>query len=323
MSGTTLDTPAPQPGLTGLDLHGVVPPLVTPLDEDGRLDIPSLERLVDHQIGNGVDGLFVAGSSGEVALLDDEARSALVRATVSAAGGRVPVLAGVIDTGTDRVVAHARRAARDGADAVVATPPFYVQPSPAEISDHFRRIAQAADVPLVAYNIPVNVHVALPAETVAELARDGVIAGLKDSSGDLTALRAYLRAAEGTGVRVLTGSETVADVSLQLGAHGVVPGLGNVDPAGYVRLARAAQDGDAAVATSEQERLIRLFRIVTTPSTPGLGGTAAALGAFKAALWLLGVIDHPRTQRPLRPLSAADVDAIRHRLVACGLQPSR
>lgn len=296
--------------------HGVVPPLVTPLDEHGDVDRASLERLVSFQLDAGVDGLFVGGSSGEIALLDTAQRRAAIEVVAGTAAKAVPVLAGAIDTGTRRVVEHARQAAELGADAVVVTAPFYVSPGTAEIVDHFRHVHTAVDVPVVAYDIPSAVHVPLTPDIVAELAAEELVVALKDSSGDLAAFREILRS---TDLPALTGSELFADTAVQVGASGIVPGLGNVDPHGYVRLHRAAHDGDHRAAAEEQERLARLFRIISVADRSRIGFTAGALGAFKAALAVRGVIANPATNLPLRQLDDEEKRAIAALLDEAGL----
>ncbi|GAA4777294.1 dihydrodipicolinate synthase family protein [Microbacterium gilvum] len=289
-------------------IHGVVPPVVTPLTAQGALDEASLAGVVDEQVAAGASGVFVAGSTGEVALLSDEVRVRALQVAVSAADGRVPVLAGVVDTGTARVVRQAERAEEAGADAVVATPPFYIAPHPAEIARHFRVVAAAVSIPVVAYDIPSATHVPLSASVLRELAGDGAIAGFKDSSGDIAGFRRALGALG--DVPALTGSELFADLALELGAAGIVPGLGNVDPQGYVRLSDAVARGDLPAARAEQERLIRLFRIVEVADRGRIGATAAALGSFKAAMWLRGAIDSPRTSEPLGALLPSEIDAV-------------
>lgn len=300
--------------------HGVVPPLVTPLDEHGDVDRASLERLVSFQLDAGVDGVFVGGSSGEIALLDTAQRRAAVEVVVRAVAGAVPVLVGTIDTGTRRVVEHARQATELGADAVVVTAPFYVRPGAAEIVDHFRYVHAAVDVPVVAYDIPSATHVALTPDIVAELAAEGLVVALKDSSGDLAGFREILRRTE---LPALTGSELFADTAVQVGAAGIVPGLGNVDPHGYVRLHQAAREGDHATAAAEQDRLARLFRIITVADRSRVGFTAGALGAFKTALAVRGVITHPATNLPLRPLNDDETRRIAAMLDEAGLGPVR
>lgn len=304
-------------------LGGVIPPLTTPLDADGGIDTASLERLCSFLIAAGVDGLFVGGSSGETALLSDSQRYEVIDVAVSTAGGQVPVVAGAVDTGTARVIDHARAAAKRGAAAVVSTGPFYVAPHPDEVVRHFELISRAVDVPVIAYDIPSATNTRLPRDAIVELAESGTIAGLKDSSGDLTAFRQILLATADTDLRVFTGSETVTDLALRLGAHGQVPGLGNVDPDGYVRLGRAAAAADWHTANAEQERLLRLFSIIDVADRSRIGFTAAALGAFKAAQYLRGVISVPRCADPLLPLVGRELDAIRAVLVREGISVER
>lgn len=293
------------------DLAGIIPPLTTPLTVEADVDVASLERLCTFLLEAGVDGLFVCGSSGEVSLLSDAQRTKAIEVAVKTASGQVPVLAGVIDTGTARVIDHARAAAKAGADAVVATPPFYVAPNVDEVVRHYRLLAAAVEVAVVAYDIPSATHSPLSNAVVERLARDKTVVALKDSSGDLDGFRTHLASTADTALRVFTGSETMADVALQLGAHGAVPGLANVDPHGYIRIRRAADAGDWAAAAAEQERLRRIFTIVDVADRNRIGFTAGALGAFKAAQYLRGVIDIPRCADPLLPLEDSEIDAVR------------
>ncbi|MFE0043906.1 dihydrodipicolinate synthase family protein [Streptomyces albireticuli] len=312
-------TPTPWP----VPLTGVVPPVCTPLTPAGDVDTRSLRSLVEHLLAAGVDALFVLGSSGETAYLSDAQRRTVVQTAVDAAGGRVPVLAGVIDTTTARVTDHARAALALGADALVATAPFYAATHPAETADHFRRVRAAVDLPLIGYDIPSAVHSKLTAATLLALAEDGTLAGLKDSSGDLGALRRLLVALRARGLdrtfTVFTGSELTVDAALLAGAHGVVPGLGNVDPAGYVRLCAHARAGRWAEAAAEQDRLTVLSALTETGDPAHMSAGASALGGYKAALGLLGVIDHPATAAPQRPLPDASVRDVRRLLVEAGL----
>ena len=301
-----------------LRLHGVVPPLVTPLDESGEVDRASLERLIAFLLDAGVDGLFLGGSSGEVALLDTAQRRAITEIAVGAVAGAVPVLVGAVDTGTRRVVEHARQAAELGADAVVVTAPFYVQPHPDEVIAHFRAVHAAVDVPVVAYDIPSAVGTRLTPEVVTALAAERVAVALKDSSGDLASFREIRRRVPAE-FPLLTGSELLADTAMRLGAAGIVPGLGNVDPHGYVRLYRAAVAGDDAAAAGEQDRLARLFTIVSVADRGRIGFTAGALGAFKVAMALRGIIANPATNLPLLPLDDTETKAIAAILDEAGL----
>jgi 4-hydroxy-tetrahydrodipicolinate synthase len=300
-------------------LTGVVPPLVTPLTPEYDVDTASLARLIQYQLTGGVDGVFVLGTSGEGTFLTDEQRQVVLETAVAEVSGQVPVLAGVIDT----VGAHVSAALKAGVDGVVATAPFYAATHPAEIERHFTRLASlAGDTPLFAYDIPPRVGTKLPASLLISLGQQGVIAGVKDSSGQETSLRQLVlsrREAGLDGFAVMTGSEVTVDSALAFGVDGVVPGLGNVDPAGYVRLFDASVAGDAAAARAEQDRLFRLFEIIDVADRSRMGASSAALGAFKAGLYLLGVIDCPLTAYPGIGLSDTEIAAIRPLLDRAGL----
>ncbi|MES4887707.1 dihydrodipicolinate synthase family protein [Streptomyces sp. NPDC096012] len=301
-------------------LTGVVPPVCTPLTPEREVDVRSLLRLVDHLVEAGVHGLFLLGSTSEAAFLTDRQRTQVVQAVTGHVGGQLPVLAGAIDMTTPRVLDHVSAVTAAGAGAVVVTAPFYARTHRAEIVHHYRRIAAASPVPVIAYDIPVAVHTKLPADLVLGLAGDGVLSGIKDSSGDLAAFRELVVGARAhAGFSVLTGSELIADAALELGADGAVPGLANVDPHGYVRLYRQCRAGDRGAARAEQERLCVLFGITGVGDPARMGGGSSALGAFKAALHLRGIIDCPVTAEPQVPLSGDEVERIGKFLAAAGL----
>jgi 4-hydroxy-tetrahydrodipicolinate synthase len=300
-------------------LRGVVPPLLTPLTPEGELDRPSLQRLVARLLEGGVDGIFALGSSGEVAYHDDAMRAQVLEAVVGEVAGQVPVLAGVIDMETNRVISHVRAAEKLGVAGVVATAPFYAITGPEELSAHFTAVGAASSVPVWAYDIPVCVHLKLAPEVLLELGRAGSIAGVKDSSGDDVSFRrlASMNRAAGSPLTLLTGHEVVVDGAYLSGADGSVPGLGNVDPAGYVRMDRAARAGDWETVRSEQDRLAALFEIVFQPE--GKVGPAAGVGAFKTALRELGVFTDNAMSVPMTPIEGEAVDRIRGILGEAGL----
>lgn len=298
---------------------GVVPPVVTPLNADFTVDYPSYTRVLENLIDAGCHGLFVLGSTSEVVFHDARTRREIIEHSAKVINGRVPLIVGVIDATTDLVINHARIAKAAGADAVVVTAPYYTVTSQPEILDHFRFIRDAVDVPLIAYDIPVCVHVKLQRQTSVTLAREGTIIGIKDSSGDDGNFRyVLLDLADKPDVFLMTGSEIVVDNALLMGAHGVVPGIANVDPHGYVRLWDAAQRGDWAAARKEQERLCRLFEIVWVGAGRVSGG-ASGIGAFKAAMKSLGIIDTALMPRPRAALNDAETARIDEILRSTGL----
>ncbi|WP_433063221.1 dihydrodipicolinate synthase family protein [Dactylosporangium sp. CS-033363] len=309
--------------MTDPDLRGVVPPVCTPLTPELEVDVPSLERLIDFLVTGGADGLFFLGSTSEVAFLPDGHRRQVLEVAVARVAGQIPVLAGVIDMTTLRVLDHAAAARKAGVDGIVVTAPFYTRTHPAEIERHFRGVAAGCDLPVYAYDLPVSVHSKLDGDLLLRLAADGVIRGVKDSSGDDGGLRRLALAkrerADLAGFSVLTGAELTVDTALRMGVDGVVPGLGNVDPHGFAALYRLCRAGDWDAAAAEQERLIRLFDIVRAGDPARMGPGSSALGAFKAALHLRGIIACPVTAPPQIPLAPDEVERVRAGLAAAGL----
>ena len=304
---------------SNVPFSGVVPPVVTPDTPDHQLDVVSFERSINRLIEAGVDGLFFLGSSGEVVFATDERRDQIVREAVRIVDHRVPVLVGIIDTETERVLEHGRRALALGADALVATAPFYALGGPADIEEHFRILHQELDAPLFAYDIPVCVHTKLPWKMLARLGAEGVLAGAKDSSGDDVSFRYLVQENEKNGhpLTLLTGHEIVVDGALLSGADGSVPGLANVEPEGYVRMWKAAQEGNWAEVKREQDRLNEISHIFDV--TSGVQGYGAGVGAFKCALNLMGIFDSDQMPRPVKPLDGQNREAIKQVLIANGL----
>lgn len=299
--------------------HGVIPPVVIPLDENRQIDLVSFERSIDRMIDAGVDGLFFLGSSGEVAFLTDAQRYHVLQEAVSMVRGRVPVLAGIIDMETLRVIDQAKRASGYGIDGLVATAPFYALGGPRETERHFRAIRENTDLPLFAYDLPVCVHTKLDPTMLVQLGKEGVLQGVKDSSGDDVSFRWLCLENEDAGhpLQVFTGHEVVVDGAYLSGADGAVPGLANLDPASYVEQWRAAQSGDWERVRSIQDHLARLMFLTRhVKATVGFG---AGVGAFKTALWQMGVFATNQMREPVQPLVGEDVEAIVAVLKECGL----
>ena len=296
-------------------LRGVIPPVCTPFTADYAIDEKSLRRLINYLLDGGVTGLFVLGSTSEVAYLTDKRRADVIRIAIDETAGRVPVVAGAIDMTTLRVNEHVRAAVAAGIDGIVSTGPFYARTHPEEIALHFRLVKEVScDLPLYAYNIPVATNgVKLETDTVLKLANEGVIQGLKDSSGNDAGIRAVVLGAQKLGLKefvVLTGSELTVDSALMAGAHGVVAGVGNIDPAGYVKIFNLVAAGDYESARAEQERLTEMFGLADVGSPERMGRGSSAIGAFKASLKLLGIIDDARVAPPQIPLNSDEIAAI-------------
>jgi len=301
-------------------LHGIIPPVCTPLTVDGEVSVKDLTSLLTFLLDSGVHGLFMLGSTSEAIGLTDAQQELVIATAVEVAANRVPVLAGAIDFTTNRVIDRARRAASHGVDGLVVCAPFYIKPSQAEVVRHFQQIRAAVDLPIMAYDIPSAVQTKIVRSIIRTLATDGVIIGLKDSSGQEANFRGVILDNQDLPeFRIFTGSELMTDVALTAGAHGCVPGLGNVDPLGYVRLYKASQTGDVETMRAEQERLYRLFSITGVAKRPDVGWSAAAWGSFKVALKVRGVIDNADPTSPMSPLSADEHAAIGEIVKQAGL----
>ena len=302
-----------------MSLTGVIPPVVTPLTAGGDFDYESFARNANRMIDAGVHGLFAMGSSGEVAFSTSERRDEVTSAAVEVAAGRVPVVVGVIDMQTTRVIEHAQRAQELGAAGIVATAPFYALGGPAEVERHFRVIADNIDLPLYAYDIPVCVHTKLGVDMLMRLGEEGVLAGIKDSSGDDVSFRilSIKNRDAGSPLALLTGHEVVVDGAYMSGADGSGPGLANIDPHGYVRQWDAYQRGDWDAVREEQDRLVRLMMI--TQVVEGVAGFGAGVGAFKTALNLMGIFETNNMPEPVTSLTGSNVEAIAKVLAEVGL----
>lgn len=301
--------------------EGVIPPVVTPLTEDRELDLDSLDRVIEHLIGAGMNGLFTLGSSAEVAYLTDSQRDTILERAVTTAAGRVPVIAGAIDTTAARVREQAQRLESLGADAIVATAPFYALNDQREIADHFRYISSFLEVPLFAYDVPVRLGgVKLDHKMLVHLGEEGVLAGVKDSSGNDVAFRRLVQDNDNAGgpLALLTGHECVVDGMLLLGADGVVPGYANVDPVRYAQLWRAATEGQWETARRIQDEICRGFEIVF--AAQGRSSDAAGVGAFKAAMQSLGIIATNQMAYPVQALDGQVLEEIRAITTAAGIQ---
>lgn len=283
-------------------LEGVIVPLLTPVHGDESLDEPALERLIEHVLAGGVHGVFVLGSTGEFAALDDGMKLQVVRRTCEIVRGRVPVLAGVNQLGTRRTAEMARCCFDLGVSAVVGSAPFYYMHNQGELLRHFEALVRATEGPLVLYNIPQRVKLALAVDTVDRLARIDRVIGIKDSAGEMAMFEQFLALRKRHAhFRVSQGSERMAVQSLAAGADGLVLGQANVAPRLCRDLYDAGQRGDLVRAEALQTRLTQLAGIVRHNSGPA---------AMKSALHALGVCE-PHVIAPFEPLSPGQADDVR------------
>jgi 4-hydroxy-tetrahydrodipicolinate synthase len=267
-------------------LYGIVPPLVTPLADRDTLDVAGLERLLEHVLAGGVAGLFVLGTTGEAPDLSYHLRRELIDRVCRQVAGRVPVLAGITDTAFIESVHLAEHAARAGAAALVAAPPYYFPAGQPELVDFVQRLVTELPLPLLLYNMPQLTKTAFAIETLGQLTEVPGVAGIKDSSGDLAYFREALALArrERPDWSVFIGPEEHLAEALRLGADGGVSGGAQIVPDLFVGLHRAAVDADWSRADALQTDVIRLGRIYTI----GRHASAVVKGT-KCALSLMGI----------------------------------
>jgi 4-hydroxy-tetrahydrodipicolinate synthase len=275
---------------------GIIPPMLTPLTAEETIDGPAVKRFVDFLIAGGVHALFILGSMGEGAYLRPAVRREMAEATVEAAAGRVPVIAGVLEAGTARVVEELQRLSIPGIAAYVVTTPYYYGGfTPAELRSHFHRVAEATDRPILAYNIPPNTHVSMKAELMLQLADLPNVIGVKDSGGDWFEDQLLLLRQRPAGFLVFQGNQIYSGVSLLAGADGLVPGHANVCPELLVGMYDAAQRKETALVWSGQARVNELL---------GLRGRAA-IHTYKVLAQALGLMSDT-VATPLPRLSAEE-----------------
>lgn len=246
-------------------IHGVFPAVVTPYADDGReVNIEGLLRLCDFLIEKGVDGLFICGTTGESPMLTDEERLAVMREVLAHVKGRTRV---VFHTGhliTERAIALTQLAKELGADGASLASPYYYTFHPSALEEHFARALEAVDGwPVYLYNIPQTTGNPLSSELVARLKhRFPHLIGIKDSSGDLGEIQAYVDLVP-PPFDVICGADHLAATALYSGARGIVSSISGVFPEPYIALCQAVQAGDHDAARRAQAAINRLVRALT------------------------------------------------------------
>ena len=292
------------------EISGVLVALASPLRRDGSVDEAGVVRLVEHVLAGGVHGLLPLGSTGETASLDEVARRRVLAAVIKAADGRVPVICGVAQSQLASARAEIEAAARLGADAALVAPPFYYPTDQAGVLDFYRHVAEQAAIPVLVYNIPQFTKVVVEPGTVATLAREGTIRGVKDSSRDFEYFEGVCIATrDQPAFRVFTGSDTMLLASLAMGGAGTICGSANIAPHWVVRIFEEFQRGELDAARASQDQLYELVMAVRAGVFPS---------AIKAALHMLGICE-PWPAPPVRKLDGALESRLREQMSVLGL----
>lgn len=299
--------------MTALTLGGLMVPAVSTFDAHGELDRAAFLSNLDAHLSHGVDGILVAGSSGESALLDDDDR----RSLLGWARERIPadkwMLAGIGSESTRQTISRAHDAKKAGATAVLVVSPHYFlkRMTEAALLAHFRAVADASPLPVMLYNIPVYAHVVLSPALVHEMALHPNVIGMKDSAGNLPVLAQYLEA-QSPKFRVMTGSGATVVPALGAGASGALLAIGLYAGPAVRLMFDAARAGKATEAAAMQVRL--------APIATDIGGALGPAG-IKAAMDLVGLHGGP-PRSPLLPVSAEERAVVRARLESAGVLPT-
>ncbi len=287
--------------------QGSMPALVTPF-KNGAVDVDSLKSLVEWQIESGSSALVPVGTTGESPTLSHEEHEMVVEEVVKAAGGRVPVIAGAGSNNTDEGIRFIRHAEAVGADAALVVTPYYNKPTQEGLYQHFKAVHDAANLPIIIYNIPGRSAVDMSVETMARLAEMPRIIGVKDATGDLSRVPKQ-RIACGKEFVQLSGEDATALGYNAHGGVGCISVTANVAPQLCAEMQAATLRGDYDTALEITDRLMPLHLAIF--AEPGLAGA-------KFGLSLLGRCEN-EIRLPMTPVSKPTEDLIRDAMVHAGL----
>ena len=287
-----------------MKIEGTVVAMVTPFTEDDVVDEAGLRENINYLIENGVDGLLVAGTTGESATITHEEQRRMIDILVDEVNGRVRTVAGAGSNSSREAMGLVEYAEDAGADAALVITPYYNKPQPHGLIEHYTMLEESADIPLIIYNVPSRTGTDIDVDTVAELAKlDGII-GIKEASPDLdkvSMLRSRLMDLGLDDFTILSGNDNLTLPMISMGAEGVISVVANVDPAHMSRLVNEALSGDFESAMKTHYELYSLMKVLFIESNPV---------PVKEALNIMGrPAGHVR--KPLAPLQ----DANRERLM--------
>jgi 4-hydroxy-tetrahydrodipicolinate synthase len=272
---------------------GSIVALVTPMHDDGSVDVAALRRLIDWHIAEGTACIGVVGTTGESPTVSIEENCEIIRIAVEHAAGRVPIMAGAGANSTSEAIEMTRFAAKVGADCTLQVVPYYNKPTQEGIYRHFRAIAEAVDLPVILYNVPGRTVADMQHDTVLRLAAVPGIVGIKEATGNIDRAAWLIKQAP-KGFSIYSGDDPTAIALMLLGGHGNVSVTANVAPRAMADLCAAAIAGDAGRAREIHLRLLGLHRHLFAEANPI---------PVKWALCRMGLIG-PTLRLPLVPLSA-------------------
>jgi 4-hydroxy-tetrahydrodipicolinate synthase len=289
-------------------LHGIIPPMITPMLNNEKLDLQGVERLVEHLIAGGVHGIFILGTTGEAQQLSANLKRELISAAAACIKGRIPLLVGITDCSVYDSIALAQYAAAHGATAAVAAPPYFYALSKSELVDYYTDMADMSPLPIYLYNMPSHTKTMLEADVVETLSAHPNIIGLKDSSANGVYFCKLLKQfATRPEFGLFVGPEEMMAAMTLMGGHGGVSGGANVYPEIFVKLYNAAAEGNVPKIIELQSKMlevgINLF---------GIGKYAAGyIMGIKTALKIKGILTSDAMVHPFTALDENGAEKIK------------
>ncbi|MEN8204342.1 MAG: dihydrodipicolinate synthase family protein [Bacteroidota bacterium] len=245
-----------------LPLEGIITPLVTPLNHQMDLNIPGLEKLIDHQLSGGVHALFILGSTGEAPSLGYQLRKEFIKKCCELVNKRVPVLVGISDTVMETSIEISGFAKLCGADAVVVAPPFYYPLGEEEVIRYFEKLSPELALPFLLYNLPGHTNINLTVKAVSRCKELGAV-GIKDSSGDMLYLYSLIEEfRDSPEFSIITGTEIFLPETIMNGGHGAVAGGANLFPKLFVDLYQALIEGDMETVSMLRNKVMMLYQTI-------------------------------------------------------------
>lgn len=248
-------------------LTGSLVAIVTPMHEDGRLDLASLKKLIDFHVESGTDGIVVVGTTGESPTVDVEEHCLLIKTTVEHVAKRVPVIAGTGANSTSEAIALTRKAKELGADACLLVAPYYNKPTQEGLFQHFSAVAKAVDIPQILYNVPGRTGCDIHNDTVVRLSAISNIVGIKDATGGIERGTDLLLKVP-ADFAVYSGDDATSLSLMLLGGHGVISVTANVAPALMHNMCVKAMAGDVAAARQINAKLFGLHQKLFVEANP-------------------------------------------------------
>lgn len=292
----------------GVRAQGSLVAIVTPMSDDGSLDLVALRALIDWHISEGTDGIVIVGTTGESPTVDVNEHCLLIKTTVEHVNGRVKVIAGTGANSTNEAIELTQKAKNLGVDACLLVTPYYNKPSQAGLYQHFAAIAAAVDVPQILYNVPGRTSCDMSNETVLKLAAIENIVGIKDATGGIErGTDLLLRAPK--GFAIYSGDDATGMALMLLGGHGVISVTANVAPKLMREMCVAAMAGNVKMACEINAKLFALHqKLFIEPNPIPVKWVLQQMGLIKAGIRL-----------PMINLNAQYYDVMRAAMCQAGL----